>query len=550
MKSIPLVWSFALVWSSPSLTTLLFPVSILGADLAYVKTDSPRDTMESFIRAMNDYRQGVLEEDPRKKSRLQDAIRCLAQHKPHVLSSKRDQELAAIFLKEVIDRVILIDFDLIPSRLEKNRWRLKNTEIVLKPQTSGEREGEWLITEDSWKRAYQFYQRLQDKPYLEGSGQGAAYVQPWMDTYLPGWSKKEALGLKNWQWLGLLLGLFIGFFLRLLVLLSFSLYKKLNGLKRRPWKKELIQKVEKPLSLLLVALFWSLWVFSLQLEGLPYSLINGAIQIAFGWVITWGAYLAVSVMATYFKSRAAQTESALDDQLVPFVEKILKLIVILLGVLLVLQNMGVNVFSLLAGLGLGGLAFALAAKDTAANLFGSIMILVDRPFKLGDWVVVGEVEGTIEEIGFRSTRIRTFYNSLVTLPNAHMADSHIDNLGARAYRRVKTHLDMTYDTSPEKMEAFTEGIRQIILDNPISRKENLHVYFTHYGASSLQILVYFFLVTKDWAEELREKQNIFMEIYKLADRLGVEFAYPTQSLYLNNQIKDNHREHSKTEPIL
>ena len=137
----------------------------------------------------------------------------------------------------------------------------------------------------------------------------------------------------------------------------------------------------------------------------------------------------------------------------------------MLGILIVLQNMGVNVFSLLAGLGLGGLAFALAAKDTAANLFGSIMILTDRPFKIGDWVKMDGVEGTVEEIGFRSTRVRTFYNSLITIPNATIANVQIDNLGVRQYRRTTATLGVTYDTSMEKMNQFVEGIRKIIEGN-------------------------------------------------------------------------------------
>jgi MscS family membrane protein len=204
--------------------------------------------------------------------------------------------------------------------------------------------------------------------------------------------------------------------------------------------------------------------------------------------------------------------------------------------------MGVNVFSLLAGLGLGGLAFALAAKDTAANLFGSIMILVDRPFKIGDWVSVDTVEGTVEEIGFRSTRIRTFYNSLVTVPNANMANAQIDNLGVRQYRRTSFELDVTYGTKSKDLDAFIEGIRKIILENSISRKDMYHVYFSGYGASSLKIMVYFFLITDDWGQELKEKQNIYFKIYSLAEQLGVEFAFPTQTIFLNSEEKEKRKD--------
>lgn len=526
--------------------TLLFSTPSLGlADLTYLKTDSPRDTMETFIAAMNDYKEGVKNNNPAQKARIYDAIRCFAEKDYAVITSQREKELAAIFLKEFIDRVIVVDINKIPEDMEKSRWRLKGTEIVLKPQSEGEREGEWLITEGTWRRAHQFYERAQHLPYLEGSGQGALYIQPWMEKYLPDWSKQETLRLKNWQWLGLLIGFFIGLLLRILTYSALTLYKNLSIYRDLSWKKALITQIEKPVALLAASGFWYLWIHYLKLEGLSFAFVNGLIQIVFGVALTWATYRCANVFGSQLKHLAQATESVLDDQLVPFIDKAIKITVVLLGSLLVLQNMGVNVFSLLAGLGLGGLAFALAAKDTAANLFGSIMILIDRPFQVGDWVKVGNVEGTVEEIGFRSTRVRTFYNSLITVPNANMATLDIDNMGARLYRRTHTTLDITYDTPKEKIIAFVEGIRKIILDNPFSRKDLLHVYFAGYGSSSLQVMVYFFFITDDWGEELRERENVFFKIYDLAEELGVDFAYPTQTLFL----KEGDEDFSSLEPI-
>lgn len=525
-----------------SLLSLILPILVVfplhASELAYVKTDSPRDTMETFMEAMNDYRQGVLNDDYKKLARINDAVRCFSEKDSSVITSRREKELAAVFLKEVIDRVLVMDYQKVPANLTDPRWRLKNTEIVLKLQTEGDRVGEWLITESTWKRANLFYQRVKGLPYLKGSGQGAAYIQPWMETYLPNWSKQETLRLKNWQWLGIFLGLFIGLIMRILTSLVLGIYQSLRVTQKMPWKKDLLNKIEKPFSLLVAALFWYFWIFYLKLEGLSFSIVNGLIQIVFGIAFTWASYAAVGVIGTFLKEKAEGTESTLDDQLVPFVEKSLKLVIVLLGILLVLQNMGVNVFSLLAGLGLGGLAFALAAKDTAANLFGSIMILVDRPFKIGDWIKVdGDIEGTVEEIGFRSTRLRTFYNSLITVPNAHMANVQIDNMGVRQYRRTFNTLDITYDTPIQKIQRFIDGIGKIIIENPISRKDYFHVYFSGYGESSLKIMVYFFLITNDWSEELKERQNIYFQIYELAEELEVEFAYPTQTLFLESDTQ-------------
>jgi MscS family membrane protein len=231
---------------------------------------------------------------------------------------------------------------------------------------------------------------------------------------------------------------------------------------------------------------------------------------------------------------ADKTKVGLDQQLIPIVTKSLRIFVVVFGSLIAFQNLGINVMSLVAGLGLGGLAFALAAKDTAANLFGSVMIFSDSPFRVGDWVKFGGVEGTVEQVGFRSTKVRTFYNSLITVPNAVVASAAVDNMGRRQYRRVYTKLAVTYGTSPDEMEAFLEGIKNIIKANPTTRKDYFHVIFSGYGDSALEVMVYFFLEVPDWGQELIQRQNIYLEILRLAKELKVSFAFPSQSLYVES----------------
>ena len=174
-----------------------------------------------------------------------------------------------------------------------------------------------------------------------------------------------------------------------------------------------------------------------------------------------------------------------------------------------MQNLGINVTSLIAGLGIGGLAFALAAKDTIANLFGFTTILIDRPFKVGEFIRIGGMEGVVENLGLRSTRIRTFYKSLVSIPNLVVANEKIDNMGQRVYRRTRTTLGLTYDTSPEKLEAFCEKVKAIIQAHPQTAEEQIYVYFCGYGASSLNILVYFYHQVTDWQEELNARHESF-----------------------------------------
>jgi MscS family membrane protein len=281
-------------------------------------------------------------------------------------------------------------------------------------------------------------------------------------------------------------------------------------------------------------------------EGDIFEFLNFMIKVIFNFSVVWIAYNLSSLVGDFLQARAMKTDFELDDQLVPLISKTLRLLTLVIGVLMALENLNYNVMSVVAGLGLGGLAFALAAKDTAANIFGSMMILSDRPFRVGDWVKFRDVEGVIEEVGFRSTKVRTFYNSLISVPNSVVAQESIDNFGRRAYRRVKTNLGITYDTPPEKVEAFLEGLKNIVKANPRTRKDYYHVVFSGFGPSSLDIMLYFFLRVPDWSEELVERQNIYLEILRLANRIGVDFAFPTQSVHVESfPDKNPHQRHQE-----
>jgi len=257
-----------------------------------------------------------------------------------------------------------------------------------------------------------------------------------------------------------------------------------------------------------------------------------AVKLLVSLSAVWSAFRLVDVIYALLMRKALATSNRFDDLLVPMVTKSLKVFVVVMGVIFSADNLNIDVTSLLAGLGIGGLAFALAAKDLLGNFFGSLTVLLDRPFQIGDWVVIGDVEGSVEEVGFRSTRVRTFYNSLITLPNAILTNTKIDNMGARRFRRMKTMLGLTYDTPPEKIDAFCEGVRALIRLHPYMRKDYYQVYFNQYSAASLDILVYVFCETPDWNMELRERHRFLLDILRLAKQLDVEFAYPTQTLYL------------------
>lgn len=241
----------------------------------------------------------------------------------------------------------------------------------------------------------------------------------------------------------------------------------------------------------------------------------------------------VNVFARVAQGWAATTENRLDDQLIPLVRQAIQVVVMVLGALYLADAVGIDVWKLAAGVGIGGLAFALAAQDTVANVFGSLNIFVDRPFQIGDWVIIGKVEGVVEEVGFRSTRVRTFYNSVVTIPNSQITNANVDNMGLRPRRRVKMTLSLTYDTPADKLEAYVEGVRAILAAHPdVQRSYEVHVY--EMSASSIDILVYYHVVVPDWHRELVARSQNLLEFRRLADTLEVSFAFPSTSVYLES----------------
>jgi len=251
-------------------------------------------------------------------------------------------------------------------------------------------------------------------------------------------------------------------------------------------------------------------------------------------VIVWFASLLLDGLTKVWGKKAESTESRLDDQLVPLVRKSGKVFLYVIGIVLFLQNLGYSVASLLAGLGLGGAAVALASRDTLANFFGSLVIFVDRPFHVGDWIEMDGIEGTVEEVGLRTTRIRTFANSLITMPNSMLTTSAIENWSRMQKRRIKMNIGVTYDTGPEKMEELVQGIRKIIEKDDKLHHDFYLVNFNEFGPHSLDVFIYCFTVTTVWAEFLAAKQDFMLEIMKLVDDLGLEFAFPTQTLHVES----------------
>jgi len=228
----------------------------------------------------------------------------------------------------------------------------------------------------------------------------------------------------------------------------------------------------------------------------------------------------------------------LSYELSNFMIRILRLLIAFLGLIAILYSFGINVTAFFASLGIGGLALALAAKDTAANLFGSLALLIDHSIKIGEWIKVHGIEGTVESIGMRTTKIRTFEKSIIAIPNSIVANSHIENYSRRAMRRIRINIGLTYDTTEEQMQNIVSDIEDMLRHHQrISQSQTLFVKFTDFNASDLGILVYCFADTAEWVEYLEIHQDVNLRIMDIVQRHGGSFAFPSQSLYIESMPK-------------
>ncbi|MBL8004870.1 MAG: mechanosensitive ion channel family protein [Candidatus Kapabacteria bacterium] len=335
--------------------------------------------------------------------------------------------------------------------------------------------------------------------------------------------------------LGVLLFIFLNIFLRKILCFVIEKY----------WYKGIEKKfckgVSKPIAagLVLILIEELLPVTQLGTKVMQYSLTSVSVMMS----ITFTLFVYnLSSLILSIVSKTDETEKEIEVttpniniQLVSFLVKTFKVLTVITGFVLVLNSLTVNITGVLAGLSIGGIALALAAQDTVKNLFGSVMLLVDKPFNVNDYIKTDQIDGVVEEIGFRSTRIRTLEDSLIYIPNGRLADMTIDNFGLRKYRRIRAVIHLDYNTHTPSIVAFTSAIRTMVEEHPLSRKDFLEVNLNDLGTNSLQVLILTYFNFPTWQEELQYRQEFLINILELARSLGIRLAFPSQIVFLENE---------------
>jgi MscS family membrane protein len=564
---------------------LLGIASAANADDAYplrpADTSSPRATLQGFITTadeiyrnmkavMQDYATSdrlylTAEERRRQLASLRKAptlFRYLdLSGVPPVLFETVAVE-RVLQLKEVLDRIDIPPFADIPDHdttagQPVRRWRLPNTAIDIVRMESGPRAGEYLVDADTIERLAEFYARVRDLPYKPGAGEqlaelyrtlsnsgsrvtiydaflsspiGFSYIIPprWMLS-LPDWAKLRYAGATPWQWLGLAMTLLLG-----------ALIIRLGQRMARPrtdataallhWRTLLLPLAIMFVAGVLVPLFDSM----LRIGDIPRIVIEytrtGALYLGAAWL----AIVVAAELGEVIIGSERLIIRSLDDQLIRLGVRLVGIVAAVSILIAGGDELGFPAYSVLAGLGVGGLAVALAAQSTIANLIGSLLIALEKPFRVGQSVRIGSTEGTVEDVGFRSTRIRTPDSSVVSIPSSTVVSSTVENLSVRTRRRQRFVVQVTYDTPREKLERLITGIRQLLADNPKVEPDIYQVRLNNFAESSLDVLVIFHLLAEDYSTELAEREAVLLRIMDLANDLGVAFAFPTRTLHVEH----------------
>ena len=320
-----------------------------------------------------------------------------------------------------------------------------------------------------------------------------------------------------------------------------NVFHRLLSRTRLRVEKDSMEFLKKPLKLIFIStvMFFAFITQKNLMAEYPLllSFVIKMYRLTIILCIIYFIYAAVPVIMSAFNRLKHPDSILFDDTLLIFFAKIIKAVIVIIAVLIVLGEFGVNINGLITGVGLGGLTFALAAQDTASNIFGGLVIISDKPFAVGDWIQTASIEGTVEDISFRSTRIRTFDDALLVVPNSTLSSASITNWSKMNKRKVKFNIGLTYNTAPSQVkniiadiETFLNSHKDIVSDTPL-------VKLDEFGSSSLNIMVMFFTSQTSLAELKRVREEINYEILDVVHRHESSFAFPSTSVYMEKNGK-------------
>ena len=510
------------------------------------EVDSPRATLRSFIASANEGIKRMRHEaspEAIKRTMRRAALTLDLGQIPLATRESIGTE-KVLLLKEILDRIEIPAFEKIPDAASVTEnglteWAIPNTEITIIRIQEGERAGAFLFSGRTVALLEQFYELAESLPYKPGAtigayegflyGPGSLLPRSWVDG-LPVWSHTVVAGQTLWQWIGLAL------LLAFVVIATGIIYtcgrwwdNKFQGV------RALVQ-FGRPLTSIFV-------IFTMPLVSILVDdaiNITGIPLIGVKLVITTATYGAAAWLAAQIISRIGEgiinskhlRSASLNSQLIRTVARLVALIVVIYIAVVAAESFGIPIAPLIAGLGVGGLAIALAVRPTLENIIGGFILFADKPIRVGDFCSFGDKTGTVEEIGMRSTQLRAIDRTTISVPNAQFANMEIVNWARCDEMLINEVIGLRYETTADQLRYFLAKLREMLHAHPRINSETVRVRFSGYGDSSLNVTIRVYAQTREWNDFHAIREDVFLRVYDLVNEAGTGFAFPSRTIYM------------------
>ena len=544
-------------------------VSSLSADtehpLASCDVSSPRTTLESFQRINGQAAPFVQNRDQASRRHVEDVVekaaRCL--DLSEIPSQRADDkgEATVILLQEVLDRIVLPPYAEIPDAeqmrsAELTRWVIPNTEIEIAQVKDGPREGEWLFSPETVARLKAFYEDVSDRPYradavwgMTGSlgGVYTYYVllpessmpSEWIDD-LPAWARVVYLEQPLWKWAGMALVLAGAFVVFTLI---YRVTRRARQAQRPDQVRHYWLRLVTPIAGVVLAL-----VAEHLIDEYINSVgnVDGVAEISL-WLVAlfftaWAILALGEIVADVIIRSPGIQSTSVDASLVRISSRLVSFGITFWVVLEGAETLGLSLIPLFAGLGVGGLAIALAVRPTFENVIGGFILFIDKPVRIGERCIFGNQEGFVEQIGLRSTRIRTLKDTLVSIPNAEFSQLQLENISRRRVTLYQTVLGLRYETTADQLRYVLARLREMLIGHPKVAPNRLRVRFLRFGDYSLDLEIFAYLRTDDFDQYWAMREDLNLRIMDIVKEAGTSFAFPSSTAYLGKDAGlDNER---------
>ena len=485
---------------------------------AYLLQHSARDTMSSFRAAFTDW-EGTGQERALAALDLSE-----------LAPATRNQEglLAAQYLKLVLDRISQIVPQEIPNdpadRLPYVHFEHPAGRIVIAPIGEGD-STKWKFTAETVRTARELFAAFEDMPVassgmLPSPSSAFFALRERIRSVAPGLLDRT-WSLENWQLVGIVLVALFAFVIATgLAAIVLSVHRR--DVRRLELATE--HSIRWPLRLALAAVVWKLMVPLLGLPETAREVDRPVTSMVLAICAVWAGWFLITAFGQRSIERAERAGTAKDAMLISLVLAIFRLVLVIGGFLYAADALSISYPGVLAGVGISGLAVALASKDTLANFFGAATLVADRPFRKGDWIVVGDIQGTVEHVGMRSTRIRTLEDTLIVVPNGKLSDATINNWGGRRHRLVRVRLLIAYGATATQLDDFIAGLRRAVERCPHGVPQKTLVGVNALRETGIEVELTAYLDAPTWAEEVADRHRLMLDVLGLAEQLGIRIG--------------------------